>query len=884
MPEGWTYEEGHGQNGTESQCPELERGASATLLTLSNGYLGARGAREEDPPGAPSLPGTFVAGVFDALPGQVPELVPFPAWGSVQVRLGGHPATLRGDRRWLDLRRGTLNRRAVWGVAGAVAAPAGVKGEPAGAAEQTVSVQYERLVSMDAPHLAAQRITLTLGGGQEAELAAGPDEPGFLVMGAQGPAQHPVLMRSQPMQAQLVWGWPQAADGAAAAQGAGSLEAAWPGCSGESGHLELLRSGVMQLDGPHPIAATADAGASEEPPWALYALWRTRQSGILVAWAAALVAQGSPAVVRRDAGALEVSFSFRLVPGSPAGAEQILAVYTSLDATDPLAAALSAVRQAVRGARPEGGLNPGLPDRATGYAALRWAHVQAWERLWRSCDVQIQGDPAAQLAMRFALFHLLQAAPRHSQQVSIGARALTGTGYKGHVFWDTEIFALPFFIWTDPPTARRMLLYRHHTLPQAQAKAWAHGYEGALFAWESTDTGEETTPPWSDPDPRTGRRTRIWCGETEQHIAADVAYACWQYWQITHDEEFLQRYGAEIIKQTARFWASRVSPVAPNGRPLPRQAGSGAPDSAEPSSAPSDSTLPGPGLQEAYGIAQVIGPDEFHINVDQNFYTNALARWNLAAAAHLDPVYRQRFLCIAERLFLGRRGAAVPGVPPRVWEQFLGFFDLPELAPGDRADGPALEKRLGPDGVARYRAVKQPDVLMALYLLPELSDPATLEQNWDYYEPITAHGSSLGPAIHGLLAARLGKTEKALGYFRQAAAIDLQNSMNNEALGIHVATLGGMWQCVVRGFLGLDPLPGPESVSPCHSLRLTPHLPPGWTSCQVTLQWRGKPITLRATAEGQIAARPGPAELDPPGAESGSWIFIQPGQEFRPPW
>jgi kojibiose phosphorylase len=211
-----------------------------------------------------------------------------------------------------------------------------------------------------------------------------------------------------------------------------------------------------------------------------------------------------------------------------------------------------------------------------GIQAVIDAHVRAWAERWPSADVQVDGDPEAQRALRFAGYHLISAANPEDEWLSVGARALTGEGYNGHVFWDTELFMLPFFIHTHPATARALLMYRYHTLPAARYKARSLAYQGALYAWESADTGRETTPAIGlSPD---GTIVQILTGEQEHHISADIAYAVWHYWQASGDDTFFLEAGAEILLETARFWASRGQ-FGPDG---------------------------------CYHITHVIGPDEYH--------------------------------------------------------------------------------------------------------------------------------------------------------------------------------------------------------------------------------------------------------------------------------
>ena len=457
-------------------------------------------------------------------------------------------------------------------------------------------------------------------------------------------------------------------------------------------------------------------------------------------------------------------------------------------------------------------------------------HTEAWEKRWQESDVEIDGDEALQKALRFACYHLIGAANPEDERVSIGARALTGEAYKGHVFWDTEIFMLPFYIFTDPPSARTLLMYRYHTLPAAREKARRLRYRGALYAWESTDTGEEATPGYAiTPD---GEIKPILNGVLEHHISADVAYGVWQYWQATLDETFLLQAGAEILFETARFWASCGSLEA-DGR---------------------------------YHIREVIGPDEYHEGVDDNAFTNAMAQWNLECAAEaarfLGERWPDRWSELARRLGvteeepetwrdLARR--IYTGFDSRtgLFEQFQGFFglqgiDLAQYAPHTLP----MDVLLGRERTQLSKIVKQADVVMLIYLLWDRFPSEVRHANFRYYEPLTTHGSSLSPSIHAAVAARLGDIEIALRYLRQASEIDLTNNMGNAAGGVHAAALGGLWQAMIFGFAGLSLLPD--------GLSFTPHCPPEWQAFRFTVAWRGirlrveiQPEAVEAAAEGE---------------------------------
>lgn len=448
---------------------------------------------------------------------------------------------------------------------------------------------------------------------------------------------------------------------------------------------------------------------------------------------------------------------------------------------------------------------------STGLATLRARHRFEWRKRWSDADVTIRGDVELQRAVRFALAHLISSGDPESDVASIGARGLSGPGYCGHVLWDTEVFVLPFLIWTHPPTARALLSYRYRTLPAARAKATALGYSGALYAWESADTGAEVTPlfAWS----HDGTRVEILTGIREHHISADVAWATWQYWQVTRDDAFLVDKGAEMIVETARFWASRAL-RGDDGR---------------------------------FHIDGVIGPDEYHEDAADNAFTNVLARWNLATAATvcelLPGLDRSGWERLHARLDLRN-------FEPRWWaevgqglvdgfdsesllyEQFAGFFALEDVRAVDVAPRPfTADTILGAHRVRGAQVVKQADVLMLGHMLPDVVPVEVLEANYEYYEPRTAHGSSLSPPVHAAVAARVGALDDAEHYFRMAAAIDLDDHMGNSALGVHLATMGGLWQAAAFGFGGLR--------ADGDGLRIDPRIPSSWEGLAFSVRWRG---------------------------------------------
>ncbi len=481
--------------------------------------------------------------------------------------------------------------------------------------------------------------------------------------------------------------------------------------------------------------------------------------------------------------------------------DRLISIYTSRYENDPIEAALRHVHQV----QPRGMRN------------ILQSHADAWERRWAEAEVRVEGDDDLQRALRFAIYHLISCANPEDERVSIGARALTGEAYKGHVFWDTEIYMVPFYVHTHPATARALLMYRYHALPAAREKAKAAGFRGAMYPWESADTGEETTPDYVIAPG--GEVIRVLNGSMELHITADVAYAVWQYWRATADDAFLRSAGAETLLETARYWASR-----------------------------------GEWESDAhYHIRHVIGPDEYHEDVDDSAFTNLAAAWNLRRGIEVAHLFQERWpedweklrqrlgVTLEEVESWGRiaDGMFVPfDAGSHLFEQFEGFFgkehvDLLQYEPRNTA----MDVILGHERIQKTNVVKQADVIMAMYLFWREFSPAVRDANFRYYEPLTGHGSSLSPSVHALVAARLGDLLLAEKYIRQAAEIDLGNNMGNAAGGVHAAAIGGLWQAMVFGFAGLD------TSGDC--LRFEPHLLSRWRRLEFPFQWRGRKLLVR---------------------------------------
>jgi trehalose/maltose hydrolase-like predicted phosphorylase len=441
---------------------------------------------------------------------------------------------------------------------------------------------------------------------------------------------------------------------------------------------------------------------------------------------------------------------------------------------------------------------------SAGFDALLGEHRQAWAERWADADVVIAGDDELQEAVRFALFHLMASVPDEGE-AAVGARGLTGTGYRGHVFWDADTFTLPFLAATQPASARAMLEYRIRRLPEAMAIATELRRSGARFPWESAHSGRDVTP--TSARDRTGAIVPIRTGQLEEHIVAQVAWAASVYTDWTGDQAFAEGPMADLMVQTARYWISRV-----------RRDRDGA------------------------HIFGVIGPDEYHEPVDDNAFTNVMARWNLRRAAdaverdagtQVDATEIARWRDVADALVDGYNADT------GVYEQFTGFHALEPLIIAEFAPRRpiAADLLLGAHRVNGAQVLKQADVLMLHHLVPDEVEPGSLGPNLRFYEPRTAHGSSLSPAIHASLFARAHDDDAALKWLRIASRVDLDDLTGSTAGGLHLATMGGLWQALAYGFAGVRPGRG--------RLQIDVRLPKAWDALELRLRFRGSRVIVR---------------------------------------
>lgn len=458
-------------------------------------------------------------------------------------------------------------------------------------------------------------------------------------------------------------------------------------------------------------------------------------------------------------------------------------------------------------------------------ATLR-SHVAAWEKRWYRADVVIEGHDDDQAAVRFNLFHLMQSVcEKPLLDVSIAAKALHGQGYDGHIFWDTEIFMLPFFAVTDPEVAKSFLLYRYRRLPAARELARLNGYRGAQFPWQSSVTGEETTK-WMSFD-LVEHRWQPYKADPQHQVTASIALSVDWYRRMTGDESFHLEYGAQILIETAQFWASRV---AFDGR------------------------------RKKYVIRNVKCVDEFHDGVDNDAYTCYAAAENLRlgvqAARELKRRDPSRFHALRRAIGLTEKeilnwerihdAMYFPlDAKTGMIEEFDGYFDLPDQVVEHDADGWPIQPSNVKDLYAgKTQLIKQADVVLLFFLFGNRFDPEIKRRNYHYYLARDAQGSSLSANTYAIVGLDIGERERAYASFRQSAYRDLRPS--TDPLGIHAACLGGTWQAVVNGFAGAR-LWGERP-------SFKPWLPPQWRRLAFKLRWRDSVLAIDLTQE-TFAAR-----------------------------
>ena len=427
---------------------------------------------------------------------------------------------------------------------------------------------------------------------------------------------------------------------------------------------------------------------------------------------------------------------------------------------------------------------------------------------WQSADIQIAGDTSLQEAIRFNLYHLLQSAGR-DQFSHISAKGLSGEGYEGHYFWDTEIYMLPVFILTRPELAEQLLIYRYSTLEQAKERAKEMGHKkGALYPWR-TISGTECSSFFP-------------AGTAQYHISADVAYSFVQYYLATNNFIFIKKYGAEVLFETARLWMEL-----------------------------------GHYRDGEFRIDGITGPDEYTCIVNNNYYTNIMAKYNLSWSVKIFQMLKEEdysgFLELCSRLQLPEE---------EVWEWqnaadqlYLPYNQELEINPQDDSflqkavwdfantpkDNYPLLLHYHPLTLYRYQVCKQADTVLAHFLVEDEEDLATIRNSFDYYEKVTTHDSSLSACIFSIMAAKVGYLQKSYDYFIETARLDLDNTHGNTKDGLHLANMGGTWLSIVYGFAGLRLKE--------EGLSLAPIIPKEWDSYAFHVKYRDCQISLTIDKE-----------------------------------
>lgn len=438
--------------------------------------------------------------------------------------------------------------------------------------------------------------------------------------------------------------------------------------------------------------------------------------------------------------------------------------------------------------------------RHTGWDGLLAEQRQYLDDFWGRADIEVDGDPEIQQATRFGLFHVLQAGAR-AEGRAIPAKGLTGTGYDGHAFWDTETFVLPVLTYTLPNTAGDALRWRHSILPTARERATALGLAGSAFPWR-TIAGEECSSYWP-------------AGTAAFHVNADIADAVIRYLDATEDASFEHDFAVELLVETARLWR-KLGHHDRDGR---------------------------------FRIDGVTGPDEYSAIADNNVYTNLMARQNLVAAADVVERHPDK----AEALGVGdeeaaewRAAATAMHIP---YDERLGVHPQADAFTDHqvwdfahtRPDQYPLLLSFPYFDLYRKQVVKQADLVLALHLRGEDFDEDMKARDFAYYERLTVRDSSLSAATQAVVAAELGHLDLAYDYLAEAALIDLSDLEHNTRDGVHIAALAGGWTALVAGLGGLRARQG--------QLSFAPRLPDGLSRLSFNLFYRGRRLNVRAEAD-----------------------------------
>ncbi len=437
--------------------------------------------------------------------------------------------------------------------------------------------------------------------------------------------------------------------------------------------------------------------------------------------------------------------------------------------------------------------------KSMGFAGIEKENADFFKEHYAKSDIIIDGDEADQQGIRYCQFQMIQAYHGLEEDNNIGAKGLTGEAYSGHAFWDSETYCLPYYLFNDQKAAKNLLLFRYHTLDQARDRAKDLDCEGACFPIATRD-GKEACTLWQH-------------ASTQLQPTSGVAYAIFHYMNLYEDEEFMKRYGIEMLIEIIKFLYTRGQWNADHTH---------------------------------FGFYGVMGPDEFQVMVNHNTYTNYMGKktFDLALSYIKDPKYANPALLekygMSESLIQEIEEASKAMLilyDPKTkrFEQHAGYYDLPHI---DVDKIPTEEFPLyshwSYDRIYRNDMLKQPDVLMFLFLYNQDFDDEIVKANYEFYEPRCIHESSLSPSIHSILASQIGKDEEASSFFGFATRLDLDDYNRNTREGLHMTSIAAAWMNIVYGFLGLRSEKG--------ILKIRPTLPKRWTHYGVKITYRGSPL------------------------------------------
>ena len=719
----------------ETRFDSRRVGASESLFTTANGYLGMRGTCDEGQP--VDHHGTYVNGFHETWPivygeeaygfaKQGQTIVDVPDAKIIRLYVDDEPfflptATLDRYERVLDMRAGTLDRTLVW----------------AHSSGQRVSIRSRRLVSLEHRHLAAISYEVTL-------LAY--DAPVVIVSEIAASAQSPA----------------------------------------GSGDPRIKQFGCEVLD--PQVSRAADRRIVHG--------YVTRSSGMTLSCAVDHVLRTDcdyTTKAQSDGRDGQIDF---LIDGTVNASIRLVKYVTYHSSRRPQADELC--DRADR-----------LLNRAVrrGFSDLLDSQRQFLTDFWRRSDVVVAGQPEWQQTIRFNLFHICQATAR-AEGGGVPAKGLTGPGYEGHYFWDTEIYLLPFLVYTTPRIAQNLLRLRHQHLDDARRRAGEMNQRGALFPWRTID-GNEASAYYA-------------AGTAQYHINADIVYALRKYADVTGDMRFLAEVGAELLVETARLWVDLGFFDRHDGR---------------------------------FRINGVTGPDEYNTVVNNNLYTNLMARENLWYAAETIRAMR------ADDAPLFRRLERATGLDPAeidAWQRAADHMYLPfderervhlqddsfkdkedwdfENTPPDKYP---LLLHYHPLVIYRHRVVKQADVVLAMFLLGREFSIGQKRRNFAHYDPLTTRDSSLSCSIESIVASEVGEADKAYAYSLDAGFMDLANVAGNVQDGCHIASMGGFWMTLIYGFAGMRDDDG--------RITFFPRVPPQFESLRFPLQIRGRRLEVELT-------------------------------------